>query len=305
MKPTSIIFLVVSVLLVLGGFAAVGVARQMAVTEGIELVSSVADDAGNYIYYYDYDADSIGKITIDIKDADVNIIGGAAKPYVELINFPEGMYELSSTNRNLNIGNNIDFTSLNGIASLAMNFRGLRSLINYYNIHELEKTVNVYLCDEHPVNIIDCRVETGTVTVKNNATETDYNVEIGTGSLDVSEIVTTSVLNVSIETGDVKIDDSVISYIDGKIGTGSMDFEGELRNIEMTIETGDFNYRSTYGQQYYNLVLSTNVGSITVDGEDFGGAYERMSFPTSDLITIDIGTGSIDIENAESADASA
>jgi len=293
------------VLLVLGGFAAVGIARQMAVTEGIELVSTVADDAGNYIYYYDYDADSIGKITIDIKDADVNIIGGAAKPYVELINFPDGMYEFSSTNRNLNIGNNIDFTSLNGIASLAMNFRGLRSLINYYNIHSLEKTVNIYLCDEHPVNIIDCRVETGRVTIKNNATETDYNVEIGTGALEVSDITTTSVLNISVETGDVRIDDSKINYIDGKIGTGSMDFEGEMRTINMNIDTGDFVFRSTYGLQYYNLVLSTNVGSITVDGEDFGGAYERMSFPTSDLITIDIGTGSMDLKDAQPADVSA
>lgn len=302
MKPTSIIFLIVSVLLVLGGFAAVGVARQMAVTEGIELVSTVADDAGNYIYYYDYDADSIGRITIDVKDADVNIIGGAAKPYVELINFPDGMYEFSSTNRNLNIGNNIDFTSLNGIASLAMNFRGLRSLINYYNISGLEKTVNVYLCDEHPVTIIDCRVETGTVDIRGNATESDYNVEIGTGSLTVSDISTTSMLNVNIETGSARVSDSLIYYVEGKIGTGSMDFEGEMRTIDLEIETGDFNYRSTYGQQYYNLKLSTNVGSITVGGEDLGGALERMSYPTSDLITIDIGTGSIDIDNAESAD---
>ena len=302
MKPTSIIFLIVSILLVLGGFAAVGVARQMAVTEGIELVSSIADDAGNYIYSYDYDADSIGKITVDVKDANVNIIGGSAKPYVELVNFPEGMYEFSSTNRNLNIGNNTDFTSLNGIASLAMNFQGLRSLINYYNISGLEKTVNIYLCDEHPVTVIDCRVETGNVSIRRNATETDYNVEIGTGELSVSDISTVSVLNVSIENGDVNIEDSMIYYIDGKIVTGSMAFEGEMRTIDLAIETGDFTFRSTFGLEYYNLKLSTNVGSIAVNGEDFGGAYESMSFPTTDLITIDIGTGSIDLDNAASLD---
>ena len=118
----------------------------------------------------------------------------------------------------------------------------------------------------------------------------------------VADISTTSMLNVNIENGSARVSDSLIYYVEGKIGTGSMEFEGEMRTIDLAIETGDFTFRSTFGLEYYNLKLSTNVGSIAVNGEDFGGAYESMSFPTTDLITIDIGTGSIDLDNAASLD---
>jgi len=292
-KPTSIIFLVVSIILVITGFSVVGVAQGMANTEGIELVNTPDDDAGNYIYRYDYDSDSIGKITVNVKDAKINIIGGAAKPYVELVNFADGMYEFSSANRNLMISNNSDYTKMSGIASLVMNFKGLRSLINYYNISGLQKTVNIYLCADYPVKSVDCRLDSGDIEIRDCTTATDYIAEIGTGNLTVTNVSSTSTLNAAIGTGNVTVDQSSFSAGDFTITTGNVDASAVIKKLTAKIDTGDLIYTSDHSIGLYNIRATTIVGKIQIDGEMPEGSYERNDLPTYDKINVDIGTGDI------------
>ncbi len=293
MKPTSIIFLIVSVALVIGGLTVVGISKQMAASEGIDILSEVTENTEEYVYTYEYDADSIGKITIDIQDAKVNVIGGAAKPYVELVNFAQGNYEFSSANRNLMISNNSDLSTLAGIASAAMNFKGLRGLVNMYYLNGLEKTINIYLCDENPVKVLDCRLGVGTVDIRESQTATDYNVEIGEGELIVSGVSTKSALNATIENGNVQITDSLIAKVKIDIENGSVDANSKINQLEAKIENGDFEYSTNYGIIMYNLILSANVGNITIDGEVQDGSLDISNRPTSDKLDINVGNGDI------------
>ena len=299
MKPTSIIFMIVAVLLVIGGLITVGVARQYAAAEGIELTDRIDTDSEAYLFTYEYDADSIAKIAIDVKNTRVNIIGGAAKPYIELINFADGMYEFSSANRNLIISNNTDITSITGIASAAMNFKGLRSLINYYNISGLEKTVNIYLCSEYPVNVIDCHIARGDVEITGGNTATDYNIEIEKGNLTVDGVTTSSALNAIIGAGDVNIASSVIGTLDAEIEKGNMTSDARAAKTAVTIQNGDFSY--TYGGSVQDLIrkLFTNVGVITLDGIAHGGYVEYTDLPSYyDTVHVSIGSGDITINSA-------
>ncbi len=297
MKPTSVIFLILSVVLVICGFAAMGVAKQMAASEGISLTVGNSDDIGNHVYTYEYDADSIGKITVDVKDASVHIIGGAAKPYVEIINFPDGMYEFSAANRNLTIGNNTDFTSFEGLTSVVMNFKGLRSLINYYNIMDRERIINVYLCDEFPVNVIDCQTELGEVSIQKSTFRTDFNVKIGEGDLNVSDISTESLLYAIVENGDVSVKDSVINNLKLEMKKGSASLDCEVRQMEAVIENGSLHHANPYGIERYNMRLSADKGRILYADEDIGGFFENMSLPTTDFIDITVGTGDITLRS--------
>ena len=82
MKPVSIIFLVVALLFGIGGYACMRVGQSMAAKEGVDLLAGTAVGDEDYIYTYEYDDDTIGKISVNVKEADINIIGGASKPYV-------------------------------------------------------------------------------------------------------------------------------------------------------------------------------------------------------------------------------
>ena len=82
MKPTSIIFLIVSVALALAGLVTMRIAEGIGVREGIQVVADTTDD-GDSVFTYDFSEDSIGKISVSVGTADINIIGGADKPYIE------------------------------------------------------------------------------------------------------------------------------------------------------------------------------------------------------------------------------
>ncbi len=295
MKPTSIIFLIVAAVLVVTGFITAGVAKQLAVSEGIELVASASDENESHSYTYDYDSDNIAKIAVSVRDANVNIIGGSTKPYIELINFSEGMYEFSSSNRILSINDSADFTSFSGIASIATNFKGLRSFVNYFKMSGLEKTVNIYLSPDYPVNVVDCFVGEGEVTIGESLTSTDYNVDIGVGKLIVQNINTTSALGITIGTGSASVKDSAIAKMTATVSAGSLSIDAAIDRIDANISTGDFicSYRASL--DLTNLKLFTNVGKIVIDSEQFGGYRETNDAMTDNIIDVNIGVGDIEI----------
>ncbi|MBQ8552136.1 MAG: DUF4097 family beta strand repeat protein [Clostridia bacterium] len=284
-----------SVLLVIGGFATVGVAKQLAASEGIVLTDEASEDGSGYVYTYDYSQDSIGRITVNVKEADINIIGGAEKPYIELVNFSEGMYEFSSTNRILTVNNNTDLSSPANIASLAMSFKGLRGFVNYYNLGGLPKIVNIYLCDANPVKIVDCTAETGNVIIEDCDTATDYNVTIGTGDFAAENVSTTSALNLVITDGDAKLDDCDITKLAAELKNGSLDATAQFGKVDASLTAGDFNYNCYGILGLTNLSLFSNVGKITVDGVDHGGYLENNDVPTENIIDVDIAAGDINI----------
>ncbi len=297
MRPTSIIFLIVSVLLIIGGFATAGVAKQLAASEGISLTDEISSEDGTYVYSYDYSRDSIGRITVNVRDAEINIIGGADKPRIELINFPEGMYEFSSSNRILMVNNNTDFSDPSNIANLAMNFKGLRSFVSYYNIGSLPKTVNIYIAESNPVKIIDAEIETGTVSLKNCSVSADYNISVGQGNVEVLRINTASALNISIDRGNARLRDCEIAKLSVNIGSGSVNAEALVEKLTAQIESGDFYYGCYGALNFTNLSLFSSVGTITVDGISHGGYLENSDIPSESVVDIDIGTGDISINS--------
>ena len=71
MKPTSVIFLIFSIILIASGVGVLFLAQSMADNENIALFSQSVDDDDNLIDTYDYTDDSIGHITLNLRDADI------------------------------------------------------------------------------------------------------------------------------------------------------------------------------------------------------------------------------------------
>ena len=75
MRPTSIIFIILAVILIVAGIVVGLVGGSMAKAADIQLLSETVDDEGNAITTHNLNEYSVTDFTIDIKNADVNIIG--------------------------------------------------------------------------------------------------------------------------------------------------------------------------------------------------------------------------------------
>lgn len=294
MKPKSIIFLIVSVALALAGLVTMRISEGIGVREGIQVVADTMDD-GDSVFTYDFSEDSIGKISVSVGTADINIIGGADKPYIELVNFADGLYEFSGANRVLTVSDRTDLTDIDGIAAFAMNFKGLRGLVNYVHVRGKEKTVNIYLSEKYPVNIVSCEVESGNIAAGSSGFKTDYDFTVGTGTITVSGVTTGSGLYFSVTDGSVTISDSDASNLvisdSGKCPVEII--SSKIRKITAETEEGDFRFGSRDRMSAFNLDLFTGVGSVKIDGENHGGYYETPQYPTDASLKITLGKGDI------------
>lgn len=128
MRATSIIFLILSVVLALIGLLTCGIGASLAEEQGIALFDQVADENNNLISTYNYTGDGIKKIAVDVGNADVHIYGGSDTAYIELINFTQGSYDLSSTNLTLSVVDNSNLLKLFAWGSEGIKFDGLPPL---------------------------------------------------------------------------------------------------------------------------------------------------------------------------------
>lgn len=303
MKPVSIIFLVVALLFGIGGYACMMVGQNMAAKEGVDLLSGISDGEENYVRTYDYDSENIGKISVNVKDAEVNIIGGSPRAYVELINFADGMYEFSAANRLLTISNNSDFSEITDLASLVFNFKGLRSLINILNIRGLDKTVNIYIKDDCPVKVFECKVESGDVSVSKNHAQSDYNITVDSGSILLEKLTTGSFANIEIESGNLTIDDCDISSISLEIGKGSAELiTTYAHQLNAKLDNGDFRFGYRGQLAYVNLSLFADDGGVKLDGESKGSSWEITDLPTSTRFDVTVSKGNIALNSNMTSD---
>ncbi len=297
MKPTSIIFLIISVVLVIGGFATAGVAKQLAASEGIDLSVTTDENSQSAAFRYEYGNDTVEKITVVVKNAEINVIGGADKPYVELINFTEGMYSFSSGNRVLEIKDGMDFTSVSGIVSVVGGFKGLRSFVNYYYMKDFQKTVNIYICDANPVNKVEIALDAGNVSIRDITAAADYSVEADEGIVNMTNINTTSFVKVDVDAGQINIDECNIKDCELNVDIGNIIVSAKTDRLDATIDVGDFNLEYAESLELVNLNLYAIAGEITVDGEKTAGykATDRDDLPN--VIDVSVSTGNIVINS--------
>ncbi len=294
MKPTSIIFLVVALLFGIGGYACMRIGQSKAAAEGIDILAGTAVSDEDLVFEYEYDEDTIGKLSINVKDADVNIIGGSSRAYIELVNFPEGMYEFSSSNRILTVSNNSDLSQITDMASLIFNFKGLRSLVNYYNVRERERTINIYVTDELPINIFECKLENGDVYISDNSSTSDYNITIANGDLTLKNITTASTASLSVGNGELTLDSCIIYSLTIKQEKGRSELiTSTATRLNAELSDGDFRFGYRNNLEFINMDLFTEKGSVRIDSTDVGGFYEVTDLPNDSKFEVKVKNGDI------------
>ncbi len=282
MKPTSVIFIIVSVLMACAGLLLCFTASNMADSQGIALFTQTGDADNNYSTDFAFDSSEVRKIVINVSDIDVNIIGGVTESKLELVNFPDGTYDYSISKSTLQLTDTTAITNIIDIDNFKINFNGFRDYLNYYKYKDKEKTVNLYLTDDAAVIILN--VTTGGNLVLNNLRcNCDYKCTVSNGDVTVSDIRTDSSLSIE-STGDSSVKVSSLYTndlsINGNTCYASISESTFVRSLYIKINSGAVDYdRAEEDFSGFNVMLRADSGVVKCFGQKtINGYYEEKNY---------------------------
>lgn len=264
MKKTSIVFLVVSVFLVATGFLIKNNGFKQAEEKGIKLYKQELTSDGDLVETIDFSLEDTNKININLKNTDINIIGGASKNYVEIINFNMLEYSAYPNNHSFNIENDL-ISALTGRAEGgSISFNGVRDFVRF-NKHNKNKVINIYLAPNSEVKIFEIKLEKGNVSVTKMNQTCDYNIKLETGNITLTDTPNISLADFDIKNGNVVLDKTFITNTNVKIENGNIDF------TSFSNTTYDFEIESETGEIKVNDV--THKGKYTLENDEVNGIF--------------------------------
>ena len=257
MRPTSVIFLIISILLAcVGGMLCLS-AMTMAEESGEVLFESVENEDGNFVttkYFglaegenpdHSSSKNNIKKMEFNFENVDVVIKGGQDVNKIELYNFTEGVYSYKTS-----VGGALSIDDLTGLlkmvsfSSSGINFKGFRNLLFYFDYAKLERQVVVYLRDDTNVTNISCTVNNGSISVENLTKTCDIKLTASAGDISVKNIAKDSSVTVSLGTGSVLVEDSSLYVLTVDADTAPVDIKNcpITRALEVSVDNGDVSY---------------------------------------------------------------
>ena len=265
MKPVSIVFLIISVLLIIAGLITCSVGIVQAKAQGVQLYDTKNED-DEIVNTYDFTSDDIGKIEINAGDADVKIICGADSNKIEIKNFSSTKYLCQVENKALVMQAGMNILSLTDLAQGEITFKGFRYYVNDFLSGKTigRKSVTVYVTDTFDIKVFNVNVGNGDVEIINSNCDADYNVTVDSGDIDLKNIETSSVVSLKInKSGDIKLDGIIAKTVRAYAGEGK--FDGEISAGEIFVEAGkDVTLACADDLEKYNYDIEAPLGKISL-----------------------------------------
>lgn len=273
MKAMSKFFLVVAGILTVAGIIVCLIASGLAKASGILLFPEKID--GSYVYTIELNNTDITKISLDVTDADINVITGQDNEYIEFINFNENYYSVSTTNKVLTFDEYVDLASMLAFWDSDFSFKGMRSLIRLGNRVNGEKEINIYISDVRDITVFDFTIANGNISVSDISTETDYKFCMDKGKISMKNISTVSSVSVTANYSEITLEecslnsfscDSANVYIGG-----SIDF---CHSFAVNSKNGTIDTDLTLDSDEFEVSILTS-GSIKVNDENYSSAFKN------------------------------
>ena len=99
MKRKSKLFLIVAGIMTALGVLVCLVGYFVSLRSGERILAGSLDNGKGYTEFFG--AAELDKIKLSVDDADINIIGGSDRPYMEILNFNESLYSFTSNSAGL------------------------------------------------------------------------------------------------------------------------------------------------------------------------------------------------------------
>lgn len=269
MRPTSIIFLILSVILIAGGAVTCVTAKKMADSNNIELFFQETDINENGIETHEFSETAVNKITVKLKEARVNLIGGSETSYIKLTNFSKNTFEYSISNKNLTVDDSINLYSLFQFTAGGIDFSGLRHFLYINRYKDKQKTIDIYINKNVDIKQFHIAVESGDITISDLSKQADYLLTTGNGDINIDDLKTISTITAEIGTGNFSIDTiSLSGNIDIKTVSGTV--YAKLRNTasrgyELSAANGTIEYFGEPKSKIFNLEPMNETTSFKAD----------------------------------------
>lgn len=272
MKPSSIIFLIVSVLVIAGGCVLCSIGSNMAAEQGVALFETDVTVMGDDVIRTDtFDASAINKIKLTLDEADVYICASeSGESYLELHNFQVGSYDYSVQNKMLLVDNETSLFSLVRIAEGNFSFDGLRHYLTYKAGANTEKSLYIYLAEDAALNAFEITVKRGTIGIENLAFTADYNISLTAGDIILRGITTKSAVNLSTNKGIITADNIGIRTGTIIVGDGAADLFLKTipSELQVSVMEGDIECGYAASSEYGLQIEAEASGSIMYNGAE-------------------------------------
>lgn len=304
MKPTSIIFIAIALIIIFVGGRICAGAEARAEKEGIDIFGQTLDDENNSVYKFTFGADNVyNKIELVLDEADVYIYGGFSEPYMELYNFDDGSYAMTTTNRNITVNTSFDIMSIVKFWESGFSFDGLRGYLKETEKTEtvMPKRVDIYLPTDGDVNVINVTLDNGSLHVSNLDTAIDFSVNLGEGDAVFTSVNTSSYIKSDIKKGYLYLNGVTAGTMTATMTEGDVNAENfNFKNISITGVKTNVSVTTSNTLDFFDTYLSARQGKITLNGEDRGTEYDSKYSSANDAtVIITVTDGNIIMAQAE------
>lgn len=284
MRPASVIFLVIGLLLVIVGSVICGRAERLASDDGFSLLEKEEDAEGNTIKTYEItkaseDDPEVNKILVRIEGVDVEIRGGEERSFVEIYN-KNGVFNCYISNKVMKISNQLKLAEIVESNGSNFEFNGLRRYMDFDIFRTKEKKVVIHLCETDPLKQIELQVTGCNVTMTGVQEDIDLIVKATAATVDLQDIRTASIISVTGKDCSFNCSDLLFS---------EMNVKGE--NCKLSLNERGYGSLYTFG-----YTVTADGTEMIVNGAPVGGGSYSYGYKDEHSFTADLVGGTLDLQ---------
>ena len=275
MKPSSLIYLVFAVAIIFVGLFICSAASAAASASGSELFNSKQNDEGDLVFTYDFSADNVKRLSIETLGADVMIEKTSGNSYIELVNFADGSYTFSHTNRIVSVTNNTNLSSILQFGTNGFHFDGLRHYLRGTVDTAKPKSVRVYVGPDSVLQSVDVSLQSGDFSIRNISVQCDYKISVTDGETSVFSLYNAGSLKFDGNNSDLEIKNADCDIFSGSLHNGSITADNFRVSSSLFANTdaGSIKLSLLIPITEFRSSINSVKGNVSINGNVYENGY--------------------------------
>ncbi|MBP5255749.1 MAG: DUF4097 family beta strand repeat protein [Clostridia bacterium] len=290
MKPTSVIYLVLAVILFFGGFGMCRYAEKLAADRNQPIYDQEIAEDGSTLYTYEIDNTAVASLKLVFSGVDVTVKSSPDETSrVELRNFSVREYAVTLNGSSVTVDGTVGkLASLLDRSSGGIQFRGLRYFLLKDPDSSLKKSVTVYISEASKLNSLTVSETGGTLFLSDMSNPLDYSLSVSDGAARISGISTVSVAEIYVKTGELEISGSsfntlVVNSTGGSVRvTSNGSIQRSTTSYDLSVSEGSLVYNGALiedGSYKISQAISLSTVRITVSGGNINLTDDEIPAP--------------------------
>ena len=282
MKLGSIVGIVLAGILIVTGIIMCMIGSSSAKGENKELFMQI-DDSGTH-YIQDISSE-VTKLSVECKDADIKIIGGAERSFIEFNNFNPNKYSVNATANVISFSESADISSLLDLGDIGFSFKGLRYFLDPRNddFDEMKKSIIINLAADSSLKIIDIDAEHSTLTAESVNVSGDMILGIKNGSIEVKNCTAQSAVSITGTSLKVNLESSTAKVLRSNIADCEMNITSCLVNdTDITAESGRIDFISETTIDDKAISVTSESGGILFNSKPLSSPFNHEPLHDAD-----------------------